>query len=299
MRNINLDQLQTLVTAADLGSLAAAARALHLSAPSVSLHISELETRVGASLLLRGKGKATLTPAGEVLVSRGRRLLAGSEQILESARRRAQGSAGTLRLATTAGVEPELLPRLLDALELRVPGIELRLDASGSRESLARLRSGTLDLAIVATPLDPGLDIELLPWRSDPMIALLPPSWDLPPQVSAHWLSRRPWMSFGPPTQMHALIVSWFERSGERSRPRFELNQPEALKILVEAGHGAALLPSTLVTKGHDGWAQVRPLEPALRRSLAIARRRADLDPLVTRSLEVLRTLAACRAEEG
>ena len=46
MRNLNLDQLQTLIAIADLGTFAAAAQALHLAPPTVSLHIKELESRV-------------------------------------------------------------------------------------------------------------------------------------------------------------------------------------------------------------------------------------------------------------
>ena len=46
MRNLNLDQLQTLIAVADLGTFAAAAQALHLAPPTVSLHIKELESRM-------------------------------------------------------------------------------------------------------------------------------------------------------------------------------------------------------------------------------------------------------------
>ena len=67
MRRLNLDQLQTLVAVADLGTLAAAAQALHLSPPAVSLHIQELEARLDTPLLVRGKRQAQLTPAGALL----------------------------------------------------------------------------------------------------------------------------------------------------------------------------------------------------------------------------------------
>ena len=65
MRALNLDQLRTLVTIADLGSFAGASRALHLAAPTVSLHVSELEARLGARLLLRNRGSVTPTGIGE------------------------------------------------------------------------------------------------------------------------------------------------------------------------------------------------------------------------------------------
>ena len=60
MREINLDQLRTLVTIAETGSFNEAALRLHLSPPTVSLHISELENRVGAKLLSRTRGELSL-----------------------------------------------------------------------------------------------------------------------------------------------------------------------------------------------------------------------------------------------
>ena len=56
MREISLDRLRTLVVIADHGSFAAAAQVLHLAPPTVSLHIAELESRIGAPLLSRKRG---------------------------------------------------------------------------------------------------------------------------------------------------------------------------------------------------------------------------------------------------
>ena len=57
MREISLDRLRTLVAIADYGSFAAAAQWLHLAPPTVSLHIAELESRIGAPLLSRKRGR--------------------------------------------------------------------------------------------------------------------------------------------------------------------------------------------------------------------------------------------------
>lgn len=95
MRNLNLDQLQTLVAIADLGTFAAAAQALHLAPPTVSLHIKELALRLDAVLLLRGRRQAELTPAGVALVEQGRKLLAAADDLVELVQRRASaGPAG-------------------------------------------------------------------------------------------------------------------------------------------------------------------------------------------------------------
>ncbi|MRT29404.1 LysR family transcriptional regulator, partial [Herbaspirillum sp. CAH-3] len=83
MRELSLDRLRTLVAIADLGSFAAAARELHLAPPTVSLHISELEERIGAPLLLRQRSQVRPSGIGATLVARARQLLAAADQALE------------------------------------------------------------------------------------------------------------------------------------------------------------------------------------------------------------------------
>jgi len=91
MREISLDRLRTLVAIADLGSFAEAARVLHLAPPTVSLHIADLESRVGGKLLSRTRGRIQPSAIGETLVERARRLLADAEQALEDVERQVQG----------------------------------------------------------------------------------------------------------------------------------------------------------------------------------------------------------------
>ena len=87
MREINLDRLRTLVAIADLGSFADAARALHLAPPTVSLHVADLEARIGAPLLTRKRGQVRPTPIGDTLLERARRLLAEADQALDDVQR--------------------------------------------------------------------------------------------------------------------------------------------------------------------------------------------------------------------
>jgi len=65
MREISLDRLRTLVVISDLGSFAEAARQLNLAPPTISLHVAELEARVGAPLLNRTRGQVRPTAIGD------------------------------------------------------------------------------------------------------------------------------------------------------------------------------------------------------------------------------------------
>ena len=274
MRNLNLDQLQTLIAIADLGTFAAAAQALHLAPPTVSMHIKELESRLDAELVVRGRRQADLTPAGEVLVREGRQLLLASDDLVERVRRRASGREGVVRLGVSAGVSTHLLPRMLEALAARSPGVEIRLEAVGSADAMQRLKGGTLDIAIVASPQPPLPEVRQTPWRNDAMVALLPAAWEAPAFATPDWLATRRWASFAPATQMHGLIANWFGQAGHHPRPFLALSYPGALKSLALASQCAALLPMEEVEdlQGAPG-VQIRPLQPPLMRPMAVAHR--------------------------
>jgi DNA-binding transcriptional LysR family regulator len=290
MRNLNLDQLQTLVAIADLGTFAAAAQALHLAPPSVSLHIKELESRMQAPLLVRGRRQAELTAAGQVLVEEGRKLLAASDDLIDLVQRRASGRAGVVRVGVSAGVSTRLLPLMLEALGRRSPGVEVRLEAVGSADAMQRLKAGTLDVAIVASPQPASAEVQLTPWRSDAMVAVVPSAWNPPARITPAWLAGRRWASFAPATQMHGLIAGWFGQAGFHPRPFLTLSYPGALKSLATASQSAALLPLEEVQDQQDApGVQVRPLAPALQRPMAVAHRTSPtLNPAVASVLAVL-----------
>lgn len=294
MRNLNLDQLQTLIAIADLGTFAAAAEALHLAPPTVSLHIKELESRMETALVLRGRRQAELTPAGQALVQEGRKLLAASDDLIELVQRRASGREGLVRVGVSAGVSTRLLPMMLEALTRKNPGVEVKLEAVGSADAMLRLKAGTLDMAIVASPQPAVAGIRLMPWRNDPMVALLPAAWKAPKQITPEWLASRRWASFAPGTQMHGLIASWFGQAGHNPRPYLTLSYPGALKSLAAASQSAALLPlEEVADQKRSQQVQIRQLSPKLMRPMAVAHRHGPAPSAAISSvLEVLAEFA-------
>lgn len=303
MRNLNLDQLQTLIAIADLGTIAAAARALHLAPPTVSLHIKELEARLETSLLVRGRRQVELTVPGALLVEEGRKLLTASDDLADRVQRCATGREGIVRIGVSAGVSNRLLPQMLKALSQSSPGIEVRLEAVGSADALLRLKSGTLDVGIVANSRSYP-EVRMVPWRNDPMVALVPAAWEAPRLVTPEWLANRRWASFSPATQMHGLVAGWFGRAGFNPRPFLTLSYPGALKSLASASQSAVLLPMEEV-EDERGSAEVtvHPLFPTLMRPMYLAHRHTPEPSGATKSvLSMLASFAngsPCRAGEA
>ncbi|MGJ7509194.1 LysR family transcriptional regulator [Variovorax sp. GT1P44] len=290
MRQLNLDQLRTLVSIADLGTFSAAAQALHLAQPTVSLHISELESRLGARLVVRGSRRVTPTAAGTALVERARRLLRDADDAVDAVRRQAEGRVGRVRLGTSTGVVVELLPQVLEALEREHPGIEVEINILGSSEAVSRLAAGTLDIGLVAIPQPPTRSLVITRWRSQPMMAFVPKKWPAPKRVTPGWLAERPLILPDATAHMYRITMEWFAAAGESPRPRIELNFDAAMLALVAAGYGAAVLPvHQPVGSDFNERLQVLSLSPKLTRHVGMAHRpRPSLDGATESVLQVL-----------
>lgn len=288
MREISLDRLRTLVAIVDCGSFVEAARALHLAPPTVSLHIAELESRVGAPLLSRKRGDVRPSAIGEALVDRARRLLADAELALDDVQRQVQGLAGRVRLGASTGAFAHLLPQAVDRLRTQHPDIDVQIAVLTSQETLNRLERGTLDVGLVALPQPPVSGIIIRPWRRDPVMAFLPSDWDCPERITAGWLASRPLILNDATTRLARLTSDWFAASGHQPVPRIKLNFNDAIKSLVAAGYGAALLPHEAGTPTADARIVTRPLRPTLWRELAIAHRAAKVERSTQHVLDAL-----------
>ena len=298
MRNLNLDQLRTLISIADLGSFSAAAQALHLAQPTVSLHVSELESRLGVPLLVREARRARLTAAGGELVERGRRLLRDVDEAIDAAQRRHAGLEGRVRVGvSTTGIVVDLLPPVFEALARRHPGIEISPSFVGSEASVAGLQAGTIDLALVSLPQPTLPGVRFTPWLTNEMKALVPAQsaqWPAVKRATPAWLAERPLVMNEAGSRMQTLTMEWFARAGFAPRPRIEHNYDTAMRGLVEAGYGAALLPMAPDDKAHDNpRVRVLPLSPRLVRRLVIGQRAsAPHEGAAARVVEVLLELS-------
>jgi DNA-binding transcriptional LysR family regulator len=290
MRELNLDQLRTLVSIVDLGTFSAAAQALHLAQPTVSLHVSELESRLGTALVLRGR-RVQPTPAGAVLVERARRLLREADEAVDVVRAFAQGRTGRVRLGTSTGLLVHVLPRVLDAMRQTHPDIDVEISVVGTGDGYARVAAGTLDIALVASVQTAG-DLVMTPWRRDPLMAFVPAQWDAPQRVTPRWLAGQPLVLHSAASRVYGQTMEWFGAAGFAPRARIEIDYDAAVKSLVAAGYGATIL----TVEGESAadhlipGVKMVPLKPALARETVIVHRARHLmDEATANVLRVLR----------
>jgi DNA-binding transcriptional LysR family regulator len=122
----------------DAGSLMGAARRIGGQQPTLSRHIAELETQLGAPLFERTGRGVTPTPAALAIADAARQMQQGAEALARTLAGRRDQATGTVRITTSMVAATYLLPPVLAALHRQEPGIQLELVASNQLSNLLR-----------------------------------------------------------------------------------------------------------------------------------------------------------------
>src|SRR5213078_3572567 len=147
---MELRQLRYLVAVAEELSFTRAAEREHVAQPALSQQIKRLEDEVGMALVERTTRSVALTPAGEVLVARARRMLGE----LEAATAELEALSGVYTGHVTVGVLHTMGPvdvsLVLALFRERHPGVEMTVREQSSEELAEMLRHDELDLAFLS-----------------------------------------------------------------------------------------------------------------------------------------------------
>jgi DNA-binding transcriptional LysR family regulator len=150
-RNLDIALLRAFTTVADRRSMTAAAEALHLTQGAVSQQIARLEAIAGGPLLARERPGLRLTPAGEQLLGKARRLVALNDEVWRDLDRAAL--AGPVRFGVPYDLLGTRFTPVLKRFAEACPEVELSLRSAPSADLARDLAAGRLDLAVIEEPL--------------------------------------------------------------------------------------------------------------------------------------------------
>ncbi|NVZ21534.1 LysR family transcriptional regulator [Pseudomonas costantinii] len=146
--NFTLRQLRYALAAAKHGNLTLAAEELHVSQPSISTAITELEGLYGQPLFVRQRGLGvSLTPFGRTVMAQAKRVLAEARKFSDIGREPGD-FAGDLVLGCYADIAPYCLPQILRRLQQVSPRVTVDMREGGFEYLGKRLSEGTLELAL-------------------------------------------------------------------------------------------------------------------------------------------------------
>jgi LysR family hydrogen peroxide-inducible transcriptional activator len=168
-----LRQLRYFAALAETRHFGQAALRCHVTQPALSMQIKELEEALGAPLVERARSGALLTPAGIEVARRARAILRAARDLADLARQHADVPSGPLRVGVIPTIGPYLLPSVLPRVHAAFPRLQLSLRESQTLVLVKELQIGTLDLLILALPVDDP-EIDELPLFEDVFALALP-----------------------------------------------------------------------------------------------------------------------------
>ena len=291
-----LRQLQYLKLLSEHGSFSRAAEAAHVTQPTLSAGIQELEKILGAPVVDRNRSGVIFTAAGEEAIARAGTILANTEDLVQAARGAGQPLSGRFRLGVIPTVAPFMLPKALPILRRRFPKLRLFLREDLTHRLIAGLKSGALDAALIALPYDMG-GLDWAHVEDDELLVAFPANHPLTAskKITAERMEREDMILLedGHCLREHVLAACGMSQPRHAENESFAATSLPTLVQMVGSGLGVSFLPAMAVEAGLADAAQVtvRPLDAEdAKREIVVAWRAGSSRAVEGRLLaEVLR----------
>ncbi|MCG7529913.1 LysR family transcriptional regulator [Psychrobium sp. MM17-31] len=243
---MTLEQLKALQKVVELGTIQAAADALHKTQPALSMAIKKLEQQYGFALLDRSKYRLTLTPQGKVFYRQAKSLLLGAEQLESVGKHLAQGHEAVFRVGYDPLCDSQFIIDILAKFQTQFPTTSFELIAGSRFSSLEQLNNDEVDITFGAWfHLFHGIgDYLTLPVEEFEIVVVAAPSY-----LKDKTIERITDLYHHPSV---TLIESNFSFDSEQlgahsAKPLIKTRDAQTLKAMLVAGMGIGFVPKSRI----------------------------------------------------
>lgn len=292
---MNLRDLKYLVALADELHFGRAAERCFVSQPTLSAQIRKLEEYLGVPLVERQPKRVSITPAGEKIVERARRVLQEADAIVELAKSDRDPLTGSLKVALIPTVGPYLLPHVVRRLKRALPRLKLLLYEYQTAPLLEKLRDGEIDMGILALPV-PMDGLEAAELYDEAFTLAVPADSPLADKerVTAQDLHGVPLLLLEDGHCLRDQALEVCSRVGVQESQDYRATSLETLRQMVAAGHGVTLLPelATASPVGSMRGLRIKPfVKPAPARTIGtVWRKSTTRGPAIEAIANTIRT---------
>lgn len=243
-----LQQFRYLVAIADTLHFRRAAEMVHVTQPTLSGQLRELEEKLGVQLVERSRSGVTLTPIGQQVTSRARRVLRDVADISTLARAGSDPFDSTIRVGIVGSLGGYFLPLVIPSLHAAYPALKFYVREGLASDLMMRLRDGTLDLLFFPLPVsEPALRVE--PLFHEPLLVVMPADHRLAadPIVERSSLNGETVMTLEAGHRLHDTVAQLASETGAVLSLDYEGTSLDTLRQMVATGLGLSILPALYV----------------------------------------------------
>lgn len=272
---MTLTEMRYLIALSNELHFGRAAERCHVSQPTLSVAIKKVEGELGVALFERSASELQVTSIGAQVVEQAKRVLEENLRLEEIASRGKDPLKGVLRIGVIYTIAPYLLPQLVPALHRRAPSMPLYLREDFTANLLPALKSGDLDIIILALPIGvPGVVSQVL---YDEMFRVVVPAdhpWSGP--VSSKKLRPEHTLLLGQGNCFRDQVLEACPHLSATGAPdpSVEGGSLETLRYMVASGAGMAIMPASAADPMSEKESLIRVLpfsEPQPHRQVGMA----------------------------
>ncbi|WP_028546917.1 LysR family transcriptional regulator [Paenibacillus taiwanensis] len=250
---MDLELLKMFITVAEQRHFSKAAELLHLTQPTVSMRIRQLEQQLNVSLLERSPKKVSLTPAGHLFVERARECVRLMEQTRIDIQRLSEEITGELCIGASYSIGEYVLPRLIAQFSEMYPQVQIRVSIHNTHDIVQQVYQQQLHGGLVEGRVK-HKDMQIRVFAEDELILVVAPNHPLAifRTVQIDQLQEQVWVlrETGSGTRSFSEeFITDYDLTIKRS---FEISSNQGVKEAVRAGLGLSLLSRHVVQREVD-----------------------------------------------
>lgn len=247
---MQFDALRTFITLVEVNNFTKASEILHISQPSVSLHIKNLEQEFQTTLFIRSPKSVQITPTGEILYKRAKQMMAIAEAAREDILTYHHEIQGTLVIGASFTIGEYILPPIIARLQQQFPQLELQVIIGNTKEIIQYTKLLQVDIGLIEGQAQ---DHELIikPFMQDELFIVSASNNPLAKEstITVADLQQQNWVAREEGSGTRYYLDHLFRANGLQVRSLLTISSNQGVKESVIQGLGLSLLSASVIER--------------------------------------------------
>ncbi|TDF91036.1 LysR family transcriptional regulator [Paenibacillus piri] len=244
---MDIHQLQCVIEIVRCGSFTKAAATLHITQPTISKTIKNLEEELGVELFFRKGKKFELTDAGRVIYEQAQGIALSFQNLSLELSGIKNYKKGHVRIGLPPMIGSSFFPSVIRKFHERYPGLSVHIVEEGSKKLESEVECGNLDVAAVLLPTNEEL-FDCYAFVDEKLQLIVHPGHPLAGReaVALTECAQEPFILFRKDFALHERVMSECIRCGFRPNIMYESSQWDFVSGMVAERLGISLLPQRI-----------------------------------------------------